>query len=640
MHCQLAPAGPVPRSAARAEARTGWRFLLRSIGRNWPVLGASFGAALCWTAIVVAVPELIGAAVNVGIVGHDEGRLLVFAAGIAVLGLLQAASSSLRRWTNGLASRRLEAELRQRFFAKLLRLEVAYHDEVNRGQLLSRLTSDLFQIQAFVSSTPAWTANVVVVVVVAVVLLLTNPLLAGVTLVGLPFVAFASKQFSSAVRPTISRLQAERGNLAGIVEEAVSGVRTVKGFGSEALLDSRLGAQADAVRDEAMRIVRLRTRFIPVVATVPLLGLVALNWLGGALVLEHHLSVGGLLAFNAYVGVITPPVQSIGGYIVLGQRAVVSARRLRSVLQRTPAIGEPREAEPLPPGLGSLAFEQVRFGYRGAAPIFKALDLAITGGEVVALVGPTGSGKSTLLSLVARLYDCDAGTVRLDGADLRRLSLKALRASIAVVFEDNFLFDDSVRANLSLGHDVTDAQLRRALELSRASEFVDSLPEGLDTEIGERGLTLSGGQRQRLALARALVAEPRVLMLDDATSAVDAANEQAIVSALARERRGRTTLIVSHRPATIAAAGRVVLLDAGAVVAAGTHEELLASCPRYGEVLALASTSLASTSGASTSAASRPSAAHSPGPAATNCCAGANCCAGTNSAAGSEGSRC
>ena len=591
MQRQFSPPAPgadiVSIESARAQAREGWRFLVRSLTGNWSALGASFAAALTWTAAVVTVPLLLGAAVNAGIIGRDEHRLVLLAATIAGLGIVQAVAAGVRRFTNGLASRRLEADLRQRYFSKLLRLEIAYHDEVNRGQLLSRVTSDLFQIQAFVSSSPAWSANVVTVLAVAVVLLVTSPLLGAIALVGLPFVAAGSKAFASRIRPSLTMLQRERGELAGVVEEAVSGIRSVKGFGSESLQRAHLGTQADKVRDQALEVVRLRARFVPFVSTVPLLELVAVNWLGGTMVIHHEMTVGTLLAFNAYITLIAPPVQSIGGYVVLAQRAIVSARRIHSVMRRAPAIAEPAAVVPLPSGPGELTFTAVSFRYRGAAgPAFSELDLTLRGGEVVALVGPTGSGKSTLLALISRMYDPEGGSVRLDGVDVRDLSLKELRAAIAVVFEENFLFEDSVRANLSLGRpDVSDAELRGALRLARAEEFVDALPEGLDTLVGERGLSLSGGQRQRLALARALLGEPRVLMLDDATSAIDAANERAIVDGLARQRRGRTTILVSHRPATIASADRVVLVDEGAVIATGTHAELLASCPRYGEVL-------------------------------------------------------
>jgi ATP-binding cassette subfamily B protein len=587
MQRDTTPAGGGSASGSGAvEAREGWRFLMESIGDHWPMLGLSFAVALIWTAAIVAIPDLVGHAVDAGILADRSHEFYLLIAIIAVLGAIQSVMSGARRYTNGLASRRMEAELRHAFFTRLLRLEVAYHDQVNRGQLLSRVTSDLFQLQAFVSSSPYWIASAITVIAVGVVLVVINPLLGLVTLVGLPPVAWLSRHFSGQVRAELADLQVERGELAGVVEEAVGGIRAVKGFGAEALLEQRLGRQADRVRSKALAVVALRTRFIPFMSTVPLLELVVLNTLGGWMVLHHRLSLGTLVAFNAYVAVIAPPLQAIGGYVVLAQRAVVSSRRMRTVLSRLPLIDDPDDPVALPAGPGEIRFCNVAFAYRNArTTLFKDLDLTVRGGEVVALVGATGSGKTTLLALLARLYDPQVGTVTLDGIDLRQLELGAVRDSVAVVFEENFLFDDTVRANLVLGREVSEADIATALGLARAWDFVAALPDGLDTVVGERGLSLSGGQRQRLALARALLGDPRVLVLDDATSAIDAANERAIVAGLARARQGRTTIIVSHRPATIASADRVILIDGGRVAGSGTHRELAATNRRYAHVL-------------------------------------------------------
>ncbi len=404
---------------------------------HWHILWTSVFWALMAAGAAASIPILLGDAVDEGLISRQWHRFAVYVALIATLGIVQGLSSGARRWYNGVASRHVESELRRGFHDHLLTLDVAYHSNVNRGQLLSRVTSDLFQIQAVVASAPFWVANAALAVAVAIILLVTSPLLGVVAVVALPLVAITSQRFSRRVREAIADLQRKRGALAGVVEETISGIRAVKGFGAEPIMERRLATSADEVRVEAMRVVTTRARYLPTLNTVPMLELAAVNWLGGYLVIHHELSVGMLVAFNAYLAMLTGPLQSIGAYIVMIQRAVVSGYRLDTIMSRQSTVAEPAHPAPLPPGPGTVRFSDVSLLLPGCrphparrpAPRSTVSTWRSTGGEVVAMVGATGSGKTTVLSLLARLYDTGSGSVTLEGVDVRDLGLSNLRRS-------------------------------------------------------------------------------------------------------------------------------------------------------------------------------------------------------------------
>jgi ATP-binding cassette subfamily B protein len=452
---------------------------------------------------------------------------------------------------------------------------------------MSRANSDLQQIQNFIVMIPLTISNFVTVAAVAVILARIDFWLTLMALGSLPLVNWMAKRFSSRLHPLMLGVQQESAELAGVVEETVSGVRVVKGFGAEDVQRARLRTEADDLYEVSMSTARLRSVYWPALELLPNLGLIAVLGYGGHRVLDGDLLIGSLVAFNAYVALLVWPLRMLGMIIAQAQRAVAAGQRVHEVLSSEPQIVDPAEPEALPDGGGHVRFEDVSFGYAPGRRVLDHLDLELRAGESVALVGATGGGKSTIARLMARFYDVDGGSISIDGVDVRDLRVLDVRRSVGLVFEDTFLFSDSIASNIAFAiPDAPQETIERAARLAGAHEFITNLPEGYATEIGERGFSLSGGQRQRIAIARAILADPRILILDDATSAVDPTKEYEIRDALAEVMTGRTTLVIAHRPATIALADRVVLLDEGRIVADGTHGELLAGSERYREVLA------------------------------------------------------
>jgi ATP-binding cassette subfamily B protein len=456
---------------------------------------------------------------------------------------------------------------------------------------MSRANTDLQQIQFFVVMIPLTISNFVTVVAVTVILFSMDPWLTVLALGALPLVNYLAKRFSTRLYPQVMAIQQESAQLASVVEETVSGVRVVKGFGSQPVQAARLRVEADDVYDASMAAARVRARYLPALELLPNVGLILVLFYGGHQVLDHSLSLGALIAFNVYIALLIWPLRMLGQIIAGGQRASASARRVQAVLSTEPGVVDRPRTRHLPTTrpFGEVRFEEVRFSYEagGHRPVLDGLDLTVAPGESVALVGATGSGKSTVARLLARFYDVDGGRILIDGVDVRDVSVHELRRSIGIVFEDTFLFSDTIANNIAFADlDADDGVIHRAARLAGAHEFIEDLPEGYRTEVGERGFTLSGGQRQRLAIARAILADPRVLILDDATSSVDPTKEHEIRDALGEVMQDRTTLVIAHRPATIALADRVVLIDGGRVVAEGTHQGLLATSAAYREVLA------------------------------------------------------
>lgn len=567
--------------------RDGWRLLRSTLAQQKWGLAGGVAIGLAWTVGKVAVPQLTKLGIDRGIEGN--GSLALWSGLVVAAAVIAGIFTALRRWVAFRESRWTETRLREEIFAHLVRLHVGYHDRTSTGQLMSRASSDLQQVQAFVVMIPLTLSNVAMIGAVVVLLVASQPFLALVALAPLPFVNVLANRFSRRIHPAALAVQAEQAQLASVVEESVSGVRVIKGFGAEKVQADKLRVEADDIQRVSLQAARIRSRFLPAIDLLPSIGLVAVLGLGGHRVIDGSMTVGDLVKFNAYITMLIWPLRNIGMTVAMAQRSAVALLRVDEVLSTPSAVTDPVAPVPLPTGdaVGALEFDRVRFAYEGGEAILDGFDVSVPAGRAIALVGGTGSGKTTVVRLLARFHDVEAGAIRIDGVDVRDMALSDLRSAVGIVFEDTFLFNDTVRANIAFARpDADQATVERAARLAGAHEFVLRLPAGYDTILGERGYSLSGGQRQRIAIARAIVADPRVLVLDDATSAVDPSKEHEIREAMATVMRGRTTIVIAHRPGTIALADTVILLDGGRAAAVGTHDELLATNARYRQVLA------------------------------------------------------
>ena len=563
-----------------------WR---TAVEEKWGVLLGML-ASILWTAGRVTVPLMVQLGLDRGV--RQDGPLLKWVLLILGAGFVSAVFLGVRRYLAFRNARIIEAKLRDRIFAHIQRLHFSFHDANATGELMSRGNTDLQHFQNVVVLVPLTFGNFLIVCSVTVIMLVIQPVLAVLALVSLPLVNVLGRRFAQQLHPAVLAVQQEAAQLAAVVEESVSGVRVVKGFGSEPVQAAKLRREADDVFDESMRASVIRARYMPAIEILPNIGLITVLGYGGHLVLDGDMTVGQLVSFNIYVMMLVQPLRMLGMIVANAQRAASAGERISEVLETAPRIVDRDHPIALPTvgALGRVEFRAVGFDYRAGidAGVLDGLSLTIEPGESVALVGATGSGKSTVARLLPRFYDVDQGAVLLDGVDVRDIRRRKLRRSVGIVFEETFLFSSSIRDNIAFADPEAPLDtVRRAARLAGADGFIEAMPDGYDTVIGERGFSLSGGQRQRIAIARAILADPRVLILDDATSAVDPTKEHEIRDALAEVMDRRTTIVIAHRPATIALADRVVLLDGGRVAAEGTHAELLEVNARYREVLAV-----------------------------------------------------
>jgi ABC-type multidrug transport system fused ATPase/permease subunit len=552
--------------------------------------GAAWSLALAAGAMAgtVAIPALTGATIN-AVRDGDQERLRRLALAVVGAALARVTLSVVRRIVAGRVSLGVEFDLRNRLYGHLQRLELAFFDRQQTGQLMSRATVDLQSVRFFLGYGLVFIVqSILTILLAAIAMFWLEPGLAALALAPVPFVVLVAWRYGSRSRPALQAVQQRIAELTADVEENVSGVRVVKAFAAESRQLARFGDSVGRVFDQAIIATRLRAFYNPFIGFLPNLGLAVILLLGGRAVVDGRISLGDFTAFYAYLLMLIAPMRQLGMALGMSQRAVASGARIFEVLDRPPRVQSPPAPVPIPDGPGRVELTAVTFTYEGASvPALREVNLAVEGGRTVALVGGTGSGKTTLVQLVSRLYDADAGSVRVDGADVRDLALDELRREIAVVDDDPFLFSASVHENIAYARpEATREEVERAAERAQAAAFIAALPDGYDTRVGERGLTLSGGQRQRIAIARALLADPRILVLDDATSSVDASTEQAIKQALREVMRGRTTFVIAHRLSTIALADEVVVLEGGRVVADGTHDELMRSSSLYAEIAA------------------------------------------------------
>ncbi|HXY91700.1 MAG TPA: ABC transporter ATP-binding protein [Acidimicrobiia bacterium] len=565
----------------------GWiRRLLPVLRPHRKVLIGMFLASIVMLGMQLSIPQVVRGATDNALLARTAS-LTPYVVALVVLGFGQLVFGYAQRFGMQRASVELECTLRSLLFTHLSKQSFAFYDAVQSGQLISRANSDIRAIQMMLAFGPMIAVSGLTFVAALVLMVQMDPVLTAISVVTLPFVFFTGLNMRKRLFPIAWVMMARTADLATIVEENVTGTRVVKSFAAEKGQLSLFDRSARRLRWASIQQVNNQARYGPLMQSIPQLSLVIILLVGGYQVIHGNMSLGTFIVFNTYVVMLQVPFVMIGMIMMMGQRAKAAAQRVLEVLDTEPDMVDAPGAVDIVDCEGDVEFRDVDFAYFTGNPVLQHFSLHLRPGETVALVGRTGSGKSTVSRLIPRFYDVTNGVLLVDGQDVRGLTIASLRSHIGMVTDEPFLFSESIRDNIAFGRpDASFDEVEAAAIAAGAHDFILELSDGYDTVIGERGYTLSGGQRQRIAIARTLLVNPRILMLDDATSAVDAQREFEIHGALRTLMRGRTTLIIAHRLSTISLADRVVVLEGGRIVADGRHDELMRDVPLYREILA------------------------------------------------------
>ena len=564
------------------EFRKAISFFIEGIKENKKSFFISNSSALIWCFLVIIQPYLIKRIIDDGIVAENDRAVIVFISFMVLAGYTRAMSIGIRRYFSMDVSYKVEAGIRNRIFTHMQKLAFNYHDQVPTGDLMARASSDASQVRLAFAIAPLASANIFLLLILSGTLLSLSLPLGGIVLLSIPMVLWLASNFSSKAMDVSLKVKEAEAKMTTEVEEQLGGIRVVKAFGNEEHASNKVEDAVQNIYDSSLKYLKLRTRFVPLFELIPMVITLAVLLLGGYLTINEYLSLGEFIAFTQYVFLLIWPLRITAWFLSEIPSSVAAGNRILELLNEIPTITDDETPNELPvDGNGSLKFSNVNFKY-GNETIFDDLNLEIKGKKTVAIVGSTGSGKSTLAYLLPRLYEIESGSIEIDGVNIKNLRLSDLRSNVSLAFEESFLFSNTARENISLGlENAPQEEIEDAALIARAHEFISQLPESYETKVGERGYGLSGGQRQRVALARAILRKPRVLILDDALSAVDASTEEEIRNELNQVMSNMTTLIITNRVPTIELCDEVVFLENGKVKAQGKHHDLMKSVDTY-----------------------------------------------------------